>query len=240
MVTFMDVDQVHEVLDAPMQTNPKFENDVFSDPLAKVREVLCAPFDVEQIRWLPNPKSKQLFAYAEVWDYKRRLDDVAYGAWSEPQPVVVTSATKVFVSVVIMLYGRPYGGLGEEDLTNNNAGTVAYSQAFRRACANFGLGRYMYDFGRTWADESMFAQLTKENYAGTHELGLELAVAAYKKAGIPMDERYYSLAPAPKAKQAAYSGTNVSSQPTYPSKPAQAPAQAGTKAAFNEREGRKL
>lgn len=205
-VTFMGEERVSPIaLQADQLTVLKDPNEVprYQDPLLKIREALTAPFDVEQIKWLPNPKTKQLFAYAATWDYKRRLDEVAYGMWSETQPTVVTSGTKVFVSVAVILFGRPYGGLGEEELSNQNAGTVAYSQAFRRACANFGLGRYMYDFGRIWADEGMFAQLQKENYQNANDLGLELAVEAYKKAGIPMDERYYSLKQLTQTKQAS-------------------------------------
>jgi len=35
---------------------------------------------------------------------------------------------------------------------NDNAGTAAEAQAFKRACSCFGLGRYLYHFTGTWVD----------------------------------------------------------------------------------------
>ena len=43
-------------------------------------------------------------------------------------------------------------GLGEEWADNENAGTSAEAQAFKRACSCFGLGRYLYDLGGIWVD----------------------------------------------------------------------------------------
>ena len=41
---------------------------------------------------------------------------------------------------------------GEEWADNENAGTSAEAQAFKRACSCFGLGRYLYDLGGNWVD----------------------------------------------------------------------------------------
>jgi hypothetical protein len=43
-------------------------------------------------------------------------------------------------------------GLGEEWADNDNAGTAAEAQAFKRACSCFGLGRYLYDLEGQWMD----------------------------------------------------------------------------------------
>jgi hypothetical protein len=43
-------------------------------------------------------------------------------------------------------------GLGEEWAENDNAGTAAEAQAFKRACSCFGLGRYLYDLEGQWVD----------------------------------------------------------------------------------------
>jgi transposase InsO family protein len=40
----------------------------------------------------------------------------------------------------------------EEWADNDNAGTAAEAQAFKRACSCFGLGRYLYYFSGTWVD----------------------------------------------------------------------------------------
>jgi hypothetical protein len=45
-----------------------------------------------------------------------------------------------------------HSGLGEEWADNENAGTSAEAQAFKRACSCFGLGRYLYDLGGHWVD----------------------------------------------------------------------------------------
>ena len=42
--------------------------------------------------------------------------------------------------------------MGEEWADNDNAGTSAEAQAFKRSCACFGLGRYLYDFQGVWVD----------------------------------------------------------------------------------------
>src|SRR5262249_22928123 len=42
--------------------------------------------------------------------------------------------------------------MGEEWAHDENAATRAEAQAFKRACACFGLGRYLYDLGRVWMD----------------------------------------------------------------------------------------
>jgi hypothetical protein len=45
-----------------------------------------------------------------------------------------------------------HSGLGEEWADNENAATAAEAQAFKRACACFGLGRYLYDLAGSWVD----------------------------------------------------------------------------------------
>jgi len=43
-------------------------------------------------------------------------------------------------------------GVGEEWADDENAATRAEAQAFKRACACFGLGRYLYDLDKVWSD----------------------------------------------------------------------------------------
>jgi hypothetical protein len=45
-----------------------------------------------------------------------------------------------------------HSGLGEEWADNENAGTSAEAQAFKRASSCFGLGRYLYDLDGNWVD----------------------------------------------------------------------------------------
>jgi Rad52/22 family double-strand break repair protein len=64
------------------------------------------------------------------------------------------SVAKVFVTCELMIFGLgSHSATGEEWTDNDNAGTSAEAQAFKRSCACFGLGRYLYDFqgsGLTW------------------------------------------------------------------------------------------
>ena len=40
--------------------------------------------------------------------------------------------------------------VGECDARDENAATTAVAQAFKRACAAFGLGRYLYNLPQAW------------------------------------------------------------------------------------------
>jgi hypothetical protein len=45
-----------------------------------------------------------------------------------------------------------HSATGDEWADNDNAGTSAEAQAFKRTCAYFGLGRYLYYFDGVWVD----------------------------------------------------------------------------------------
>ena len=58
---------------------------------------------------------------------------------------------KVFVTCELTIFGLgSHSATGEEWTDNDNAGTSAEAQAFKRACACFGLGRYLYHFEGVW------------------------------------------------------------------------------------------
>jgi hypothetical protein len=60
---------------------------------------------------------------------------------------------KVVVTCEVSIYCLgTHSGIGEEWADNENAGTAAEAQAFKRACACFGLGRYLYDLEGGWVD----------------------------------------------------------------------------------------
>jgi hypothetical protein len=62
-------------------------------------------------------------------------------------------AGKVVVTCEVTIHGLgTHSGIGEEWADNENAGTAAEAQAFKRACSCFGLGRYLYDLEGTWVD----------------------------------------------------------------------------------------
>jgi hypothetical protein len=60
---------------------------------------------------------------------------------------------KVFVTCELTIFGLgSHPATGEEWTDDDNAGTSAEAQAFKRACACFGLGRYLYYFDGVWVD----------------------------------------------------------------------------------------
>jgi len=62
-------------------------------------------------------------------------------------------AAKVLVTCELTIFGLgSHSATGEEWADNANAGTAAEAQAFKRSCACFGLGRYLYYFTGTWVD----------------------------------------------------------------------------------------
>jgi hypothetical protein len=59
----------------------------------------------------------------------------------------------VLVTCELTIFGLgSHSATGEEWADNSNAGTAAEAQAFKRSCACFGLGRYLYYFTGTWVD----------------------------------------------------------------------------------------
>jgi hypothetical protein len=62
-------------------------------------------------------------------------------------------AAKVVVVCKVTVCGfGSHTGVGEEWADDQNAATRAEAQAFKRACACFGLGRYLYDLDTVWVD----------------------------------------------------------------------------------------
>jgi hypothetical protein len=64
----------------------------------------------------------------------------------------MVSAKIVVVSKVTIHKLGSHTGVGEEWAHDENAATRAEAQAFKRACACFGLGRYLYNLGGVWVD----------------------------------------------------------------------------------------
>ena len=63
------------------------------------------------------------------------------------------TVAKVFVTCELTIFALDsHSATGEEWTDNDNAGTSAEAQAFKRACACFGLGRYLYYFDGVWVD----------------------------------------------------------------------------------------
>jgi hypothetical protein len=148
----------------------------------RVQALLAAleePFDVSEIKWRvtnttqvgskSGPRYRgQMLAYADPRAYTDRLNDVFTATgWTRDYNVQMvqnferrergaterTITAKIVVTCKVTVYGLgAHTGLGEEWADNDNAGTAAEAQAFKRACSCFGLGRYLYDLEGQWVD----------------------------------------------------------------------------------------
>jgi len=148
----------------------------------RLRELIAAletPFDPAHIKWrVTNTVTTgsrngpvlrgQVLAYADPRAYTDRLNAVFSPAgWTRDYSVQVvqnferkergaterTITAKIVVTCKLTIHSfGAHTGLGEEWADNENAGTAAEAQAFKRACSCFGLGRYLYDVERQWMD----------------------------------------------------------------------------------------
>ena len=130
---------------------------------------LAVPFSPSLIEWrvvkVSEDRSRgQVIPYADQRAYTDRLNELFTPAGWTRKYTVHTSATfersrdnkvaaKVFVTCELTIHGiGSHSATGEEWTDNENAGTSAEAQAFKRACSCFGLGRYLYNFNAVWVD----------------------------------------------------------------------------------------
>jgi hypothetical protein len=142
----------------------------------QVRQLVIAledPFDPREIKWrvtntTSDKRRGQVIAYADPRAYTDRLNALfTVRGWTRDYLVQVIQnferkergngdgviSAKIVVTCRLTIDGLgSHSGLGEEWADNENAGTAAEAQAFKRACTCFGLGRYLYDLGGVWVD----------------------------------------------------------------------------------------
>lgn len=133
--------------------------------------LLEVPFDPRVIEWRVTNTTKgsghsrgQVIPYADQRAYTDRLNALFSPAGWTRQYTVHTSANfqrakdqkttaKVFVTCALTIFGiGSHSATGEEWTDDENAGTAAEAQAFKRSCSCFGLGRYLYYFTGIWVD----------------------------------------------------------------------------------------
>lgn len=126
--------------------------------LSELVPALALPFPSHQIDLKPGATTRSkdramAMAYADSRVYQERLDQVVGpDAWSvrfelTPQGIVCTLEICGVIKADVGDYPTDLG-----DRPNENRATTAAAQAFKRACAQFGLGRYLYSLPRMWAD----------------------------------------------------------------------------------------
>jgi hypothetical protein len=147
---------------------------VFQFPTERVKELVAAlevPFNPSQIEWRvmnttknQQPARGQVVPYADQRAYTDRLNALFSPAGWTRKYTIHTSANferskdqkivaKVLVTCEVTIFGLgSHSATGEEWADDDNAGTAAEAQAFKRACACFGLGRYLYYFTGSWVD----------------------------------------------------------------------------------------
>jgi len=83
------------------------------------------------------------------WTRRYNIHTSANFQRSRDQKVVA----KILVTCELTIFGLgSHSATGEEWADDDNAGTSAEAQAFKRACSCFGLGRYLYYFEGAWVD----------------------------------------------------------------------------------------
>ena len=140
---------------------------------ATIKEMIASlevPFHPSVIEWRVTNTSKsgsprgQVMPYADQRAYTDRLNALFTPAGWTRKYAIHTSANferskdqkivaKVLVTCELTIFGiGSHSATGEEFADDENAGTSAEAQAFKRACSCFGLGRYLYYFTGTWVD----------------------------------------------------------------------------------------
>jgi len=123
--------------------------------LAEAAPWLSKPFRQQDVELKPGAmtrdKTRALgMPYADMRIYFFRLDKICgVEHWSTSY-----TATDRGVVCALTIFGVTKSALGDYpiDKTDDNPATSAEAQAFKRACAAFGLGRYLYSLPQTWGE----------------------------------------------------------------------------------------
>lgn len=117
---------------------------------------LATPFEPKHITWKPGKATSDgqkcmAMTYADLRAYMHRLDEVCGMDWAvayEPW-----GGDRIICRLTINGITRSSTGeMDSQDEKNGLGGTVAEAQAFKRACAMFSLGRYLYDLPNQWVE----------------------------------------------------------------------------------------
>lgn len=126
-----------------------------ANPMNEILEQLRKPFHPSHVTWKPGSVNKDgtkalALAYADLRAYMRRLDEVCGMAWS-----VTYTPWGERIVCHLTIDGVTRSSTGESDSQSERSeigGTSAEAQAFKRACAMFGVGRYLYELPTVWVE----------------------------------------------------------------------------------------
>lgn len=122
-----------------------------SDILTELR----APFHPSAIQWKPGSVNKDqtkaiAMAYADLRAYQNRLDEVLGLDWSVSY---LPWGDRIVCHLTVKGVTRSSTGEPDSQAERSEiAGTATEAQAFKRACAMFGLGRYLYQLPTVWVE----------------------------------------------------------------------------------------
>jgi hypothetical protein len=164
------------------------------------------PFPPEYIEWKPQSTPGKdhkgdtgwglAVPYVDPRWYLERLDALV-GPWGWTSKIVPVSASADKVIVELTILGITKMNGGEKDAGDRNTFTSADAQAFKRACVEFGLGRYLYQFipqtfvsmqkkGRSWRfTDKALTELRQIAEEGTAEYLKSLGEKPMKKKSAP-------------------------------------------------------
>lgn len=115
---------------------------------------LSRPFEPKFVTWKPGiakDNKCMAMAYADLRAYQDRLDAVCGLDWS--CRYVAWGDGRIMCELTISGVTRSSTGeMDSQDEKNGMGGTVAEAQAFKRAAAMFGMGRYLYDLPSVWVE----------------------------------------------------------------------------------------
>lgn len=132
--------------------------------LASLETHLKAPFPPNQVDFLQRPGSRfqddqknwmcEANPYVEVWSLVRRLNAIAYGAWSVPKAEIALARNTVIVTVWLQIGETVQPASWQEPLTirdrqssrikvADDVVTTTFSYAFKRAAQIQGLSLYL-------------------------------------------------------------------------------------------------
>ena len=149
--------------------------------LAAIHEKLCKPFPLWAIEVKPGALTKDktramAMAYADARVYQTRLDRLAGPAgWTVEYLPIGERAIRCRLTIL---------GIAREDVgecaaaSDENAWTSAAMQAFKRACAAFGMGRYLYSLPKPWVDYDDTKRQIKDPAGAARQI--------YEAAGLPV------------------------------------------------------
>jgi hypothetical protein len=148
-----------------------------------ILQQLRRPFHPSAISWKPGAltgdKTKCMaMAYADLRAYQNRLDELCGLGWAVSY---VTWGERIICQVTIS--GVTRSSTGESDTDSEIGGTSAEAQAFKRACAMFGLGRYLYELPSVWvefdASKRSMTEAAKTQLAGRYATWYAKAITKF-------------------------------------------------------------